>query len=122
VTPDSTNPAGSGLIGLGPNAGSQIHATLGASSGDTVLDRIFKQNTSTPNFLTVLMGRYNDPTDIFSGDLTVGSIVPGYENVNNQPKMVVTEGPWCHALAIWRFLFSFQYQPFSLAISTGKLC
>jgi hypothetical protein len=88
------------LVGLGPNAGSQVYASLGTSAGDTVLDRIFKQNTSTPNYLTVLMGRYDDPTDTFPGDLTVGSVLPGYENVNNQPQLAVTTGSCPHAFTI----------------------
>jgi hypothetical protein len=67
VTPDSEHPVNIGLIGLGPNKGSAVFDTVGNPSGDAVLDRIFKQNTSTPNFMTVLMGRYDDPTDTFPG-------------------------------------------------------
>ena len=63
---------------------------IGTSAGDAVLDRIFRQNTSTPNYITVLLGRNNDPTDPHTGDLTVGEILPGYEQVTSQPKLPVT--------------------------------
>jgi hypothetical protein len=57
VVPNSENPVGKGLIGLGPNSGSNIFQELNNSAGDAVLDRIFLQNTSTPNYLTVNLGR-----------------------------------------------------------------
>ncbi|KAF9783229.1 acid protease [Thelephora terrestris] len=91
VTPDSTNPQGLGLIGLGPNQGSNVFSTLGSVSGAAVVDRIFRQNTSTPNFLSVLLGRYDDPTDTFPGDITVGDILQGYENITSQSKLDVTQ-------------------------------
>ncbi|KAF9793025.1 acid protease [Thelephora terrestris] len=82
---------GSGLIGLGPNRGSNIKQLLKNSSGNAVLDRIFLSNTSTPNYLTVLLGRSDDPTDLFPGDITVGELVPGFENVTQFPKLPVTQ-------------------------------
>ncbi|KAJ8481247.1 hypothetical protein ONZ45_g15374 [Pleurotus djamor] len=86
-------PEGTGLIGLGPNSGSNIFKALNSSAGHAVLDRIFTQNTSTPNYLTVLLGRSEDPTDMFPGDLTIGSILEGYENITSQPKLKVTDVP-----------------------------
>ena len=85
------NPKGEGLIGLGPNSASQIHETLNNPNGDTPLDRIFRQNTSTPNILTIYLGRSDDPTDPFPGDLTIGVPVTGYENVTTMPKLPVFE-------------------------------
>lgn len=90
-TPSGSNAAGTGLIGLGPNFGSQVFNAIGDSSGDAVLDRIFKQNTSTPNYITILLGRHDDPTDTFPGDLTVGEVLPGYEAVTSQPKLDVSQ-------------------------------
>lgn len=84
---------GQGLIGLGPNAGSSIRGALNSGQGNTVIDRIFLQNISTSNFLTILLGRSNDPTDKFPGDITVGEIVQGYENITSQPKLPVTRVP-----------------------------
>ncbi|EIN07494.1 acid protease [Punctularia strigosozonata HHB-11173 SS5] len=92
VDPSSDNPSGTGLIGLGPNNGSNIFETTnGLSSADAPLDRIFRQNTSTPNFLTVLLGRKDDPSDPWPGDLTVGEYLAGYEDVQNQPHLEVTQ-------------------------------
>lgn len=89
--PSSDNPAGTGLIGLGPNNGSRVFEALDREDqGDAVLDRLFRQNTSTPNFLSVLLGRSDDPTDTFPGDLTVGEILPGYEVISSQPKLTVS--------------------------------
>jgi hypothetical protein len=91
VTPGD-HPEGTGLIGLGPSYGSNVRQSMGnVAAGDPVLDRIFEQDLTTPNYLTVLMGRSDDPSDLFPGDLTVGEILPGYENVTNQAKLPVTQ-------------------------------
>jgi hypothetical protein len=96
VTPGD-HPAGTGLIGLGPSTGSSVRQSMGnVAAGNPVLDRIFKQDLTTPNYLTVLMGRSNDPSDPFPGDLTVGEVLPGYEDVNNQPKLPVTQVSLAH--------------------------
>ena len=91
VPAGQSNAVGTGLIGLGPNFGSQIHGQLNDTSGDAVLDRIFKQNATTPNILTILLGRDDDPSDRFPGDLTVGETLPGYDAINSQPKLNVTQ-------------------------------
>ncbi|KAI0093260.1 acid protease [Irpex rosettiformis] len=85
------NPKGEGLIGLGPNSESNVHQVLNNKNGDTPLDRIFRDNTSTPNFITIYLGRSDDPTDPFPGDLTIGSVVPGYGNITSQPKLPVLD-------------------------------
>ncbi|KAI0045590.1 acid protease, partial [Auriscalpium vulgare] len=91
VTPSKDSPAGQGFIGLGPNTGSQVYLAMNQQpAGDAVLDRIFRQNTSTPNFITTLLSRLDDPDEKFSGDITVGEIVPGYEDIVNQVKVNVT--------------------------------
>lgn len=82
------------MLGLGPNSGSRIHASLNNQpQGDTVLDRIFRQNISTPNILTVLLGRSNDSTEKYPGDITVGEILQGLENITSQPRVPVTALP-----------------------------
>ena len=65
---------------------------MGSSAGAAVVDRIFRQNTSTPNFISVLLGRRDDPTDTFPGDITVGDILDGYDKITSQPKLEVTQG------------------------------
>lgn len=91
VSSSSNIPPVSGFLGLGPNRGSKIHASLKYQpQGDTVLDRIFRQNVSAPNFLTVLLGRSDDPTDKYPGNITVGEILQGLENVTSQSREPVT--------------------------------
>jgi len=82
---------GSGLIGLGPSRSSNVRQVLKTAAGDPVLDRIFLSNTSTPNYLTTLLGRSDDPTDLFPGDITVGELIPGFENIAQMPKLPVAE-------------------------------
>ncbi|KAJ6549500.1 aspartic peptidase domain-containing protein [Mycena sp. CBHHK59/15] len=93
VPPDSDHQVGSGLIGLGPSVGSVIYTAFDAETeGNTVLDSIFIQNMTTPNYITFLLGRLNGhPTDVFPGDLTVGEMLPNYTAVANQPKLPVTD-------------------------------
>lgn len=83
------NPKGEGLIGLGPNSGSVIHSVLNNPNGDAPLDRIFRQNTSTPNYLTIYLGRSDDPSNRFPGEITIGQPIQGYENVTSEPKLPV---------------------------------
>jgi hypothetical protein len=93
------------MLGLGPNSGSRIHASLNnQSQGDTVLDRIFRQNVSTPNILTVLLGRSNDPAEKYPGDITVGEIMQGLENITSQPRVPVTTLPLDAADQHWQVL------------------
>ncbi|PBK97380.1 acid protease [Armillaria gallica] len=89
VTPDSEHPIGAGIIGLGPTTGSVIYNNLTTSVGYTVLDRIFLQNTSTPNYLTVLLGRTQDPTDVFPGEISIGELLDGYSNIESEPKLEI---------------------------------
>ncbi|KAF7298776.1 Peptidase A1 domain-containing protein [Mycena indigotica] len=100
VVPDKDHPVGQGLIGLGPSEGSVIHQAFEAAAdehtGHTVLDNIFLQNTATPNYITFLLGRLNDPSGSFRGDLTVGEVLTVQNNTNlsailDAPKLKVTE-------------------------------
>ena len=80
-----------GLIGLGPSALSSVRELLNSSDGDPPLDRIFRQNMSTPNYLTVLLSREFDlspgGTEPVAGQLTIGTTIPGYENISSQAKL-----------------------------------
>jgi hypothetical protein len=94
VNSSSTYPSGQGLIGLGPNVGSNIYDALKKQpQGDTVLDQIFRQNPSTPNILTVLLTRSDDPTEQYPGEITVSDILSGMQTVVNQPKLTVKTVP-----------------------------
>ena len=76
IAPDSNNKDGSGIlgdyfvillyssssfirvvVGLGPNSGSNIYTSVGSVTGAAVVDRIFLQNMTTPNFVTLILGR-----------------------------------------------------------------
>ncbi|KAF9262851.1 acid protease [Marasmius fiardii PR-910] len=103
VPPDSTNKQGTGLVGLGPHDNSNIYNTLKNDAAVPLLDTIFKQNTSTPNYLTVNLGRLEDPSDIFNGDLSIGEILPtppsftsqsiNLDDITSQTKLPVTIVP-----------------------------
>ncbi|EGN98520.1 hypothetical protein SERLA73DRAFT_110062 [Serpula lacrymans var. lacrymans S7.3] len=79
-----------GLIGLGPSQGSVVRLEGNSSAADTPLDRIFRQNTSTPNYLSVLLGRSDDPDDPYPGDLTIGEPLQNYTDILKQPRLNVT--------------------------------
>ena len=90
VQPSSTYPRGRGLLGLGPNSGSNIHDALKKKpAGDTVLDRIFRQDPSTPNILTVLLSRSDNPDEQYPGQITVSDILPDRQGILDQPKLPV---------------------------------
>jgi hypothetical protein len=79
-----------GLMGLGPNTGSQIADKIDSSpQGDTVINRIFTANKTSNNFISFLLDRKNDPTVQFTGQLTISEIIPGFENISNMPKLDV---------------------------------
>ena len=90
VTPSSDAPEGLGLVGLGPRFGSEVLAALNSSAGDPPIDRIFRQNTSVPNFITVLLSRPDDTRETYTGELTISEILPEFQNVSNQPKVSVS--------------------------------
>ena len=90
VQPSSAYPRGRGLLGLGPNSGSNIHDALKKQpAGDTVLDRIFRQDPSTPNILTVLLSRSDDPDEQYPGQVTVSDVLPDRRGILDQPKLSV---------------------------------
>ncbi|EGN98610.1 hypothetical protein SERLA73DRAFT_89540 [Serpula lacrymans var. lacrymans S7.3] len=93
LVPEANNSVGLDvLIGLGPGQGSMIRFLGNSSAADPPLDRIFRQNTSTPNYLSVLLGRSDDPEEPYPGELTVGEVLSNYTGILNQPKLDVTIG------------------------------
>ncbi|KAG5644774.1 hypothetical protein DXG03_007682 [Asterophora parasitica] len=93
IEPDQENKAGEGIIGLGPNDGSNIYQEIGNAAGAALIDRIFLQNQSMPTYITVLLGRSEDPTDFYSGSLTIGEVLNDFEDVLKQPKLPVVYVP-----------------------------
>jgi len=79
-----------GLLGLGPNEGSQIYDKLSNGAGDSLLDRIFSQSSnSSDNFISLLLNRHGDPGQNYTGQMTIAEYVPGFENVTTMPKIDV---------------------------------
>lgn len=80
-----------GLIGLGPNSGSLIYKKLSGNSGNTAINQIFQQNSSSDNYITLMLSRKGDPASQITGQFTISSIVPGFENITTQPQVPVEE-------------------------------
>ncbi|KIK69756.1 hypothetical protein GYMLUDRAFT_151197 [Collybiopsis luxurians FD-317 M1] len=80
-----------GLLGLGPNKGSQIYKKLSGDSGDSFLSHIFTQSSNTSNnFISLLLNRHGDPgQNNLTGQMTLAEYIPGYENVTNMPQIDV---------------------------------
>jgi len=90
VTPSSDSPEGYGLIGLGPSTGSVVLSALNNSAGDPPIDRIFRKDTSTPNFISVLLNRPNDTNAAYTSEMTIGEVLPLFQNISSQPKVPVS--------------------------------
>ena len=90
MTPSSELPEGLGLIGLGPSSGSVVLDVLNNSAGDPPIDRIFRQDTSVPNFISVLLNRPNDTQETYTGEFTIGEVLPLFQNISSQPKVPVS--------------------------------
>ena len=80
-----------GLIGLGPNTGSVILDKLDNDSGNSVLNRIFSQNTTSSNYLSIMLDRKSRVNQTFTGQLTISETVSGYEKILDMPKLQVNE-------------------------------
>ena len=79
-----------GLLGLGPNESSVIRKKLkNASSADTLLQRIFTADKASDNYITILLNRKMNSTDLSTGQFTISETVPGLENVTSMPKLDV---------------------------------
>ncbi|KAI0270005.1 acid protease [Gloeopeniophorella convolvens] len=82
-----------GLMGLGPNAGSVVESTVGNSTGDSPLFRVFAQNKTTQNFISFQLDRKGDPTDSVTGQITISEVISGFENITSQPKLNIKDAP-----------------------------
>ncbi|KAI4520714.1 acid protease [Schizophyllum commune Loenen D] len=82
-----------GLLGIGPNEGSSIMDELDPDdddhSADTTLARIFAENSTENNYITFLLDRKNSPSTPFTGQLTIGELVPMFNNITDMPKIDV---------------------------------
>jgi hypothetical protein len=78
-------------MGLGFDVESVVRSKVGAVAGDTPLSRIFQQNKTTQNFVSLQLNRANDPSDPITGQITISELVSGYENVTSQPKLYLKD-------------------------------
>ncbi|KAG2155770.1 aspartic peptidase domain-containing protein [Suillus bovinus] len=81
-----------GLMGLGPYTGSVIRYVGGTAAADPPLDRIFRSDDAISNFIAILLDRSDDPDEPYPGDLTIGEVLSGYEDIQTQPQHPVTSG------------------------------
>ena len=104
VVPSADNLVEQGVLGLGPSSASNVRSRAKSSKGNTPLSRIFKQNTTTPNFLAVVLSRTADDGafGVISflanglevpqlGQLTIERLVPGLEAITKQPELPALE-------------------------------
>jgi hypothetical protein len=78
------------LLGLGLKSGSNIWG-MGQTDADlTVIERIFRLNETSRNYITVACGRDEyTGTNTISSELTIMEVQDGWDNVLNQPKLSV---------------------------------
>ncbi|KAI0823632.1 aspartic peptidase domain-containing protein [Trametes gibbosa] len=84
----------SGILGLGPSRLSSVLAALGGPAGDPPLDRLFRQTTSLPSFISILLGRSDDPDSAVPGQLTIGEVLPDYSDVTLSPSLPIERVDW----------------------------
>ncbi|KAI5122014.1 hypothetical protein M0805_008006 [Coniferiporia weirii] len=87
-------PNPTGILGLGPSNGSNVLVALnGSVVGATPLDRIFMQDRTTPNFLSVELSSAPDKDfadgtrEVQFGQLSIGEVVEGFEAILNETKL-----------------------------------
>lgn len=78
-----------GLFGLGPNTGSVVRKKLDKNNADTMLQNVFNRAGLKDNYITLLLDRKNDLSDPFKGEMTIGELVPGFENITSMPRLDV---------------------------------
>ncbi|KAJ8453482.1 hypothetical protein ONZ51_g13572 [Trametes cubensis] len=91
---DPTHPDGQGILGLGPSRLSSILASIGGPAGDPPLDRLFRQTTSLPTYISILLGRSNDPDSTIPGQLTIGEVISNYSEVTRSPQLPIQRIDW----------------------------
>ena len=89
---NATNENLNGLIGIAPHYDSFIWRTLNSSTGTTAVDHLFQENPSVPSYVTALLTCSADDAagpDALDqkGQFTVGTVVQGLEDIQNQPKL-----------------------------------
>ena len=50
---------------------------------------MFEQNSSSDDYITLMLSRNADPGNQTTGQFTISSVVPGFENITSQPQLPV---------------------------------
>lgn len=79
----------SGLIGLGPNSGSKIGDQISDTSGYSVLNRIFVENSMSSPYITLYLDRANGTAVSNTGMMTIDEVLPQYSNITSYTKLMV---------------------------------
>lgn len=63
------------------------------------ISNIFAEDASSPNYLSILLGREGDPGGIPEGTFTISELIPGLENITDTPRSYlqghrVDSGAW----------------------------
>ncbi|TFY75629.1 hypothetical protein EWM64_g8384 [Hericium alpestre] len=82
-----------GLLGLGPNTGSVVYQKIDDHSADSALFRIFGEDKTTQNYISVLLDRQGDPDETLTGQFTVSETIPELSNITSQPKLTIKDVP-----------------------------
>ncbi|KIJ48660.1 hypothetical protein M422DRAFT_28375 [Sphaerobolus stellatus SS14] len=85
-----------GLLGLSPYTDSQIIQNATSSTlkaAGTFFDNVFRQNTSSPNFMTIELSRNEDNGIEVDGIFSIATVSPRYEKINSQPKLPIVVAP-----------------------------
>ncbi|KAG7088168.1 hypothetical protein E1B28_012189 [Marasmius oreades] len=81
----------SGLMGLGPNSGSQVLDKIGKNhNADSVLSRVFQQSKASSNYVTFLLDRKGSNQG-YTGQFTISETLPQFSNITSMPKLNVEE-------------------------------
>jgi hypothetical protein len=87
-----------GILGMALFSESTIEGNMNLNaSAAPFLDNVFASDKTTPNFISFLLQRNNDPDSNVTAELTIGEVISGYENVTAMPQNQVvnaTTGHW----------------------------
>ncbi|KAG8889977.1 hypothetical protein FRB98_001712 [Tulasnella sp. 332] len=88
-SPDPRSSGASGLIGLGPSIISNVFLTVNDVSAGPMMNRIFEQNMTSQNYITLFLSRDDDPESTAISQMTISEPLPGYESIIQQQKLPV---------------------------------
>ncbi|TBU56368.1 aspartic peptidase domain-containing protein [Dichomitus squalens] len=91
---DTLHPDGQGILGIGPTSLSSIAAAIPAPAGNPVIDNLIALQGSGSEYVTTLISRPNNDSDVISTQLTVGEVLSDYEDVHVANRLDVSKSGW----------------------------